>query len=235
MPLYEYGCPKCENNFEIFYKSLPSEKKQQEAPCPDCDTVGKRLISPFLTSNTSSSGIEKAMGNNAMTVNVGGRPMPAYQDANGQVHEFKSISDVKHWQKSNQYGKPRMVEWTNPKTGERSLVPQRIRMIADPISGEPLDMPTVKESVKMVEVDSFTMPTETRTGIPIDPKTGTPKVTAAQMQNAPFAPGGRRLMDPESGRPMTLGNMWGSEPGGNSDKAYVKAVLSGKHQSQSKD
>lgn len=233
MPLYEYQCEE-HGQYEQFFKSLPSEAKQKSIPCPDCDKPGIRLLSSFLTGGTQSTSIETTMGRNALTIDVGGRPMPAFKDENGQLHEVRRSEDIERWKRSNQNGKPRMVEWHNPKTGEKSWVPQRVRMMADPISGEPMDAPTVKESVKMVELDHFDMPTETRTGIPIDPKTGTPKVTVAQMANAPIGPPGRRLIDPDTGKPMTLGGMWGSEPGGNSDKQYVKAVLQGSHKAQDK-
>lgn len=232
MPLYGYRCEE-HGYFEQLFKTLPSEKKQKEFPCPECDVPSVRLLDSFSVGNTQSSGIEKAMGRNALTIDVGGRKVPAYKDANGQLHEVRRMGDIEHWQKSNQSGASRMVQWKNPITGETTWEPQRIKMVAGP-DGMPLDLPTVKESVKMVPLDHFEMPTETRTGIPIDPKTGIPKVKAADLAKAPIGPPGRRLVDPESGKPMTLGDMWGGEPGGNSDKQYVKAILSGKHQSQDK-
>lgn len=225
MPLYEYGCPKCENNFEIFYKSLPSEKKQQEAPCPDCDTVGKRLVSPFLTGGTQSGGIEKAMGNNALTIDVGGRKVPAYQDANGKLHEVKNVRDMDRWQVSNQLGKARMVQWKNQKTGETTWEPQRVRMIAGP-DGMPLDLPTVKESVDLVPIDHFEMPSETKSGIPLDPKTGTPKIR--DVSKIPV-PGTRGMIDPATGKPMTMGSVWGDEVSGLGNRQQAKAALANKH------
>ena len=42
MPIYEYQCEDCENNFELFFKSFNSIK---EPKCPICDSanVGKKL------------------------------------------------------------------------------------------------------------------------------------------------------------------------------------------------
>lgn len=229
MPLYEYLCKKCEVNFEVFYKVLPSEKKQKEAACPDCDEIGQRVLSPFLQGNSQNSGIESAMGNNATQVNIGGRMKPAYRDANGQLHEVKSVSDIEHWQRSNQYGTPRMVPWRNPKTGETSLVPMRVRMVADPVSGEPMDAPVIRESVQLVPIDHFEMPSETRSGIPLDPRTGTPKVK--DFSKIPV-PGTRKLVDPETGRPILMGDCWGNEPKGLGNRQSAKDVMAGKQMSR---
>lgn len=229
MPLYEYFCKKCECNFEHFYKSLPSEKKQKEAVCPDCDEIGGRVLSPFLQGNSQNSGIEKAMGNNAMTVDVGGRRVPAYRDANGKLHEVKSEADIRHWQRSNQYGTPRMVNWRNPKTGETSLVPLRVKMIADPVSGEPIDAPVVRESVELVPVDDFQMPSRTKNDIPLDPKTGTvdwSKIGQCRV------PGTQGLVDPDTHKPMTMGGVWGDKMGGDSNRNAAKELLKGRQMSQ---
>ena len=225
MPCYEYFCKKCECNFEHFYKSLPSEKKQKEAVCPDCDEVGGRIISPFLTGNVSTGGIQTAMGNNAEQVNIGGRMAPAFRDANGQLREVKSVRDMDHWQRSNQYGAARMVAWKNPKTGETTMEPQRVKMIAGP-DGMPLDLPTVKESVPLVPLDTFEMPSQTKSGIPLDPKTGVPKVR--DLSKMPV-PGSRGLIDPSTGKPMTMGSVWGDELSGLGNRQQGRAAISNKH------
>ncbi len=41
MPTYDYKCPKCGNQFELFQKIT----EPAEAPCPKCGTTAKRLIS----------------------------------------------------------------------------------------------------------------------------------------------------------------------------------------------
>lgn len=221
MPLYEYYCPACDSNFEQFFKSLPSEKKQQSFPCPECDGPGKRLLGSFYTAGTQSSGIEKDMGHNAQMVDVGGRPMPAFQDNNGKVHEVRRASDIEKWRSSNQYGAPRMVEWTNPRTGEKSWEPLRVKMVAGP-DGMPIDAPTIRESVPLVPIDHFEMPTETKSGIPLDPKTGTPKVK--NIGDMPVGPRGRQLVDPDTGKPLKI-SMWGDEPGHSGDNSRVRAIL----------
>ncbi len=42
MPIYEYKCKDCEDDFELFFKSFNSIKDPQ---CPSCDStsVGKKL------------------------------------------------------------------------------------------------------------------------------------------------------------------------------------------------
>lgn len=228
MPLYEYVCNEC-GNFEHFFKSLPSEAKQTSMPCPDCDKPGKRLLSTFLTGNTQSSGIEKAMGNNALTIDVGGRPMPAFRDANGNLHEVRRMEDIKFWKKSNQNGFPRMVEWTNRKTGEKSMVPMRQHMEADPATGEPLEPllgnnPIIKESVEMVEIPTFEMPTHTKNDVPLNSKG---VVEWDKIKKVPV-PGTRGLIDPSTQRPMTMGDVWGNEERGLGNRQQAKNTSSGK-------
>ena len=102
-------------------------------------------------------------------VDVGGRPTPAFKDENGKIHEVRNSRDIEKWMTSNQLGRPRMVEWVNPKTGEKSLTPQRSRMVADPKTGEPMDVGTViREPERIVPLDKkdFVLPKENR-------KTGT--------------------------------------------------------------
>jgi hypothetical protein len=143
-------------------------------------------------------------------VNVGGRMRPAYMDENGQVHEVKTSTDLDRWMGNNQLGKPKMVEWRNPMTGEKSWVPKRTRMVADPTSGEVLEaFPIEKESAKLVPLDpgSFEMPRETPSGIPIDPATGVAKVK--DFKSVGVRHNGQPLIDPETMKPMTLGDMWG--------------------------
>ncbi len=42
MPLYEYKCPNCGNEFEKIHKSTDRDKP---APCPKCKTEAKKLVS----------------------------------------------------------------------------------------------------------------------------------------------------------------------------------------------
>lgn len=220
MPLYEYEC-KEHGVFEQFFKSLPSEKKQKELVCPECDAPSGRLLGSFYSGGSQSSGIEKDMGRNALSIDVGGRKMPAYKDNNGQLHEVRTAGDIERWRTSNQLGNARMVEWKNPRTGQTTWEPQRVRMISGP-DGMPLDLPTVRESVNMVPLDHFDMPTETKSGIPIDPMTGVPKVK--NIGDIPVGPRGRQLIDPDTGDPLKI-SMWGNEPGHGGDNSRVRAIL----------
>lgn len=212
MPVYEYACPGC-GTFEVLYKSLPSEKKQNEAPCPDCDQMGTRLLSNFAVNGTQQGGIEKDAAFGMTSVDVGGRMRPAFRDNNGQIHEAKTSRDVDRWMKDNKLGVPRMVEWVNPKTGQRSMVTQRVTMKADPISGEPMDAPIVRESERLIPLDKdhFVMPTEMPDGRKVDPTTGIPKQRFMDApESAPISVGGRRVVDPQTGKPFTKSDFWGS-------------------------
>ena len=44
MPIYEYCCPKCGNEFELM---RPFSKADDPAPCPKCGQNAEKLISGF--------------------------------------------------------------------------------------------------------------------------------------------------------------------------------------------
>jgi putative FmdB family regulatory protein len=44
MPIYEYFCPKCNEEFELM---RPFSQSNETAPCPRCGTAGQKLISLF--------------------------------------------------------------------------------------------------------------------------------------------------------------------------------------------
>ncbi len=46
MPIYEYGCPNCGKEFELM---RPIQEADRPAPCPDCGTEAKKLISVFAS------------------------------------------------------------------------------------------------------------------------------------------------------------------------------------------
>lgn len=212
MPLYEYSCSE-HGQFEHFFKLLPSEAKQKSMPCPDCDAPGTRLLSNFSINGTQSGEMEKAASFGAGKVDVGGRMRPAFTDNNGQTHEIKTSKDIDRWMGDNRLGPPRMVEWVNPKTGQRSMVPQRVVMKADPISGEPMDAPVLREREKLIPLDNhaFTMPSETPDGRKVDPATGIPKQRFMDApESAPISMMGKQLVDPATGKRMTKGDFWGN-------------------------
>ncbi len=208
MPCYDYKCPE-HGEFDIFFKSLPSEKKQKEAPCPDCDAPSPRLLGRFFTTGTQHGGMEEAAGLSMDVVDIGGRQRPAFRDNNGRLHEVKSSKDIDMWRRNNQLGRPRMVEWTNQKTGEKSWVPMRTKMHADPDTGEQMDVGSIiKDSEPIVPLDnSFDMPSESRTGVPIDQKTG---VSKAIGRDPVLRHGATVIPDPATGKPMKMSDMWGS-------------------------
>ena len=46
MPVYEYRCPKCGNEFEVM---RPISKADEPALCPKCGSSGEKLMSPFAS------------------------------------------------------------------------------------------------------------------------------------------------------------------------------------------
>lgn len=208
MPLYGY---KCEDHgeFDQFFKTLPSEAKQKSYPCPDCDKPSVRLLGQFYTTGTQHGGMEDAASMSMDLVDVGGRKRPAFRDNNGRLHEVKTSKDIDNWRRNNMLGRPRMVEWTNQKTGEKSWVPQRTKMVADPETGEQMDVGSIiKDSEPLIPLDNnFSMPSESKTGIPIDQKTG---VSKARGLDPVLRAGMTPIPDPATGKPMKMSDLWGS-------------------------
>ena len=46
MPVYEYHCPNCDEEFEVM---RPFSKADEPAPCPKCGTQGEKLVSTFAS------------------------------------------------------------------------------------------------------------------------------------------------------------------------------------------
>lgn len=44
MPIYEYSCSKCKDEFELM---RPFSQSAKAAPCPRCGTAGLKLVSVF--------------------------------------------------------------------------------------------------------------------------------------------------------------------------------------------
>ena len=46
MPIYEYHCSKCGQDFELM---RPFSQADEPAPCPSCGSAGEKLISVFAS------------------------------------------------------------------------------------------------------------------------------------------------------------------------------------------
>jgi len=46
MPIYEYRCPQCGQDFELM---RPFSQADEPAPCPSCGSSGEKLISVFAS------------------------------------------------------------------------------------------------------------------------------------------------------------------------------------------
>ena len=46
MPIYEYHCAKCGQDFELM---CPFSQADEPAPCPSCGAAGEKLISVFAS------------------------------------------------------------------------------------------------------------------------------------------------------------------------------------------
>lgn len=209
MPCYAYKCESC-GEFEHFFKSLPTEAKQKSMPCPDCDKPGTRLLSQFMVNGTQHSGMEDVASFATQGANIGGRRRPVFTDNNGNVHEIKTSADIDRWRTDNRLGPPRMVEWTNAKTGVKSWVPQRVRMVAGP-DGDPIDCPVVREQGKIIPLDNYyEPPKESRTGVPFNKK----GVSVLKDNDPGILQHGRPVIDPTTGKKLKMSDLWGKGGGG---------------------
>lgn len=60
MPIYEYYCQDCQNQFDLFFKSF-TETESAEAVCPNCSGVNvNRLISNISVLASGKSGSRSA-------------------------------------------------------------------------------------------------------------------------------------------------------------------------------
>ena len=53
MPVYEYYCPSCKSRFDLL---RPMTQMNAQAPCPECDTPSKKLLSVFVAVRRDSDG-----------------------------------------------------------------------------------------------------------------------------------------------------------------------------------
>ena len=61
MPLYEYTCDSCGEQFE----ELRSLSDEDEVPCPNCEKPARKLISGFAITGSSSSSKTSSCGTTA--------------------------------------------------------------------------------------------------------------------------------------------------------------------------
>lgn len=59
MPIYEYFCPGCQDNFELL---RPMQRSNQDAFCPTCDAIGQKLLSTFSSLSKNSEGASTPIG-----------------------------------------------------------------------------------------------------------------------------------------------------------------------------
>ncbi len=58
MPIYEYTCKTCGNDFE---KLLPMSSMNEPSPCPRCDSESIRRLSVFAAFSSSDGGAPSAI------------------------------------------------------------------------------------------------------------------------------------------------------------------------------
>jgi predicted nucleic acid-binding Zn ribbon protein len=198
IPTYVFRC-ECGWGVEKHFKMLPSSAKQESTLCEECGKSAQRDIGAegFYAVGGTNFEVQKAASFAMRKADVGGQLAPVFTDNNGQVHEVRNSRDIDVWRYNNGLGKPRMVEWRNRITGEKSYVPQRTVMKAGP-DGMPLDAgKVIRESEKLIPLDShFEMPSESRTG--------------RKLENG-VLPKERKLVskyiDPETGKRPTIDDL----------------------------
>ena len=59
MPIYEYFCPNCEQDFELLRSVSQADG---EARCPTCKAIGARTMSKFACRSSDGSGSLRSFG-----------------------------------------------------------------------------------------------------------------------------------------------------------------------------
>ena len=216
MPTYRYSCD-CGWKVEKFYKTLPSDARQAGAVCEECGKTAPRALGDegFYAVGGQNGGVEKAVGF-ASNQDANGRPQ--FRDENGKVREIRTSRDVDSFQRHNALGAPRMVEWRNPVTGAAEWTQQRVRMVADPVTGEVDEAKSgaiIRGPECLVPLDGgeFSPPSETVAGRP--------------MKNGVAVKGETMYRDPVTGQPTSA---WAQREGGEPDvrEAGIRRPPSGK-------
>lgn len=222
MPTYQFKCG-CGAVKAVLFRTLPPEAKQRSSVCEECGGAMERDFANegFYAVGGTNFEVAAAAAFGAGHVDPTSG-IPRFKDENGRVNEIRSSRDLDKWRTSNQLGKPRMVEWTNPVTGKTYHVPQRTIMKADPETGEPVDAGAViRTSERLVPLDGpdeFTPPSESRTGRPI---------VNGVLKNQDPSEVKLGMVDPATGKPMTLGSLWGDDKGFGEGGAKARRALKG--------
>lgn len=222
MPSYSYSCAACGLETVKRYTAVPPEEKRKSTPC-ECGAVALRDYATDITSvgvtGGQKGGIEKEVGF-SMEKDSSGRPI--YRDLNGKVHEIRSSKDVDAWSQNlgqNPFAKPRMVQYRNPITGVTTWEPSRVGGLRPhPVTGEPLEHGQIireKEAlIPLGRVEGEYVP-------PSCAPNGVPLVNGVLPQVAnDRKPLG--LLDPVTGKPMTMADCWGDESGIQTQKVQTK-------------
>ena len=112
MPFYEYLCPSCDNKFTLM-RSFSNHDK--EARCPECDGLGKRLLSEFSHHSTLAPGSpEKGADKQKERTWKGDRFI--------EDQKIKNPDPLKKWReercKTLGYGQEKWTEWANEETAK---------------------------------------------------------------------------------------------------------------------
>lgn len=59
MPIYEYGCPECDYQFELM---RPFSQASEGASCPECSQGAERKLSVFAAFTRNASGMSAPVG-----------------------------------------------------------------------------------------------------------------------------------------------------------------------------
>ena len=69
MPVYEYVCSSCKNQFELM---RPFSKSNEDADCPRCRKAGKRVMSRCYSKTADASGSTQPLGGGGSCASCGG-------------------------------------------------------------------------------------------------------------------------------------------------------------------
>lgn len=139
---------------------------------------------------------------------------PIYRDMNGRVKEVRTAKDVDSFTQNlgqNPFAKPRMVEFVNPVTGRKTWEPDRVGGLhPNPVTGEPIEKgQIIRERQQLVPLGriegEYVPPSFAPNGMPL--KDGI-------LQQVPAEKKSLGIIDPATGKPMTMADCWGGPENG---------------------
>ena len=69
MPLYEYQCEKCQNQFEVLQSISQSNDTENQVKCPECGKIETKKVFSVFSSQSNQNGSSQLSSNTSSGFN----------------------------------------------------------------------------------------------------------------------------------------------------------------------